>query len=104
MIIETRDPQEARDVDWVAGLAADLHRQGATASVMLVENGVFAARAGAAAPSLQVLTDVGCPVFADRYALEERGIKDTELAPGVTPGELDLIIDALNAGASVLWR
>lgn len=104
MIIETRDPHEARDVDWMANLAADLHRKGASASVMLAENGVFAARAGGASPSLQVLADVGCPVFADRYALQERGIPESDLAPGVTPAELDLVIDALNAGASVLWR
>jgi hypothetical protein len=104
MIIETRDPHEARDVDWMANLAADLHRNGGAASVMLADNGVFAARAGASSSALQALADVGCPVFADRYALKERGIGEDDLAPGVTPAEIDVVIDALHAGASVLWR
>jgi hypothetical protein len=103
MIIETRDPEDARDADWVAAMASDLRRNGEAASVLLAENGVLAARAGAASP-LQDLTDAGCPVFADRFALKARGINEKDLAPGVTPAELDLVIDALNAGAAVVWR
>ncbi len=104
MIIETRDPIEARDVDWMAELAADLQRSGAQASVMLAENGVFAARSGAAASALRTLTDAGCEVFADRYALRERGIRDGDLATGVKAAELDVVLDALEAGVSVMWR
>jgi sulfur transfer complex TusBCD TusB component (DsrH family) len=104
MIIETRDPQDARDVEWMAELAANLQRSGASATVMLAENGVFAARAGAASPALRTLTDAGCQVFADRYALRERGIRDGDLAKGVKPTELDAVVDALEAGVSVMWR
>jgi intracellular sulfur oxidation DsrE/DsrF family protein len=104
MIIETRDPHEVRDVEWMAELAANLQRGGSSATVMLAENGVFAARAGAAASALRTLTEAGCQVFADRYALRERGIRDGDLAKGVKAAELDAVLDALEAGVSVMWR
>jgi hypothetical protein len=104
MIIETRDPQDVRDVEWMAELAANLQRDGSTATVMLAENGVFAARVGAAASTLRKLTDAGCQVLADRYALRERGIRDADLAKGVKAAELDAVVDALEAGVSVMWR
>jgi sulfur transfer complex TusBCD TusB component (DsrH family) len=104
MIIETRDPHEARDVQWMAELAANLQRGGAQAAVMLAENGVFAARTGAAATALRTLADAGCQVFADRYALRERGIRDADLAKGVKAADLDVVVDALEAGVSVMWR
>ncbi len=104
MIIETRDPHDVRDVEWMAALAANLQRGGASATVMLAENGVFAARTGASASPLRKLTDAGCQVLADRYALRERGIRDADLAKGVKPVELDAVVDALEAGVSVIWR
>jgi hypothetical protein len=104
MIIETRDPQDSRDVEWMAELAANLQRGGASATVMLAENGVFAARAGATTSPLRKLTEAGCQVLADRYALRERGIRDADLAKGVKAAELDAVVDALEAGVSVMWR
>jgi sulfur transfer complex TusBCD TusB component (DsrH family) len=104
MIIETRDPHESRDAEWLAGLAADLKRSGADASVLLAENGVFAARVGGANPVLQRLTEAGCRIIADRYALRERGVRDEDLQAGVKAVELDVVVDALEAGVSVIWR
>jgi hypothetical protein len=104
MIIETRDPQDVRDVEWMAELAANLQRGGSSATVMLAENGVFAARVGATASALRKLTDAGCQVLADRYALRERGIRDVDLAKGVKAAGLDAVVDALEAGVSVMWR
>ncbi len=106
MIIETRDPHDARDFAWMAELACNLQRNGAATSVVLAENGVFAAlRAGeTSASALRVLTDAGCEVLADGYALRERGIRDTDLASGVSSVDLNVVVDALEAGFSVLWR
>jgi sulfur transfer complex TusBCD TusB component (DsrH family) len=104
MIIETRDPHDVRDVEWMAELAANLQRGGSSATVMLAENGVFAARAGAAGSALSTLTGAGCHVLADRYALRERGIRDGDLAKGVKATDLDAVVDALEAGVSVMWR
>ena len=104
MIVETRDPFEQHDTEWLAVLAAGLKRGGAKSAVMLAENGVFAARASAAAAPLQTLTRAGVDVFADRFALRERGIRDAELALGVKPADLDLVVDQLEAGAIVMFR
>ena len=104
MIVETRDPHEARDVEWMAELAANLERGGASAALVLAENGVFAGRAGASASALPKLIDAGCEVFADRYALRERGIRDGDLAKGVKAADLDIVVAALEAGVSVMWR
>lgn len=104
MIIETRDPHESRDVDWMAELTARLRKGGASATVMLAENGVFAARAGASATALRTLAEAGCTVLADRYALRERGIRESDLARAVKPADLDEVVNAMEAGASVMWR
>ena len=104
MMIETRDPCDVRDVEWMAELAANLQRGGAAATVMLVENGVFAARGGASSAVIKTLADAGCEVLADRYALRERGIRDADLAKGVKAADLDAVVDALEAGVSVMWR
>jgi hypothetical protein len=83
MIVETRDPADSRDVDWIADVAAALQRRGARASVLLIENGVLAARAEAEAPALLAAIKAGCPVMADRYSLRERGVRDVELNRGI---------------------
>jgi hypothetical protein len=104
MIIETRDPAECRDVRWTAALAADLKRSGAEATLMLADNGVFAARVGAEADDLRTALAAGCKVLAERYALRERGIRDNDLVRGVAAAELESIIDAMEAGAMIMWR
>jgi hypothetical protein len=104
LIVETRDPSDSRDHDWMVRLAGGLKQAGAPATILLVENGVFAARNGAAAEALQAALKNGCTVLADRYSLRERGIRDADLAKGVKTSELDVVLDALEAGASVMWR
>jgi len=104
MIIETRDPVECRDVQWTAALAADLKKSGAEATLMLADNGVFAAREGAEAEGLRLALAAGCKVLAERYALRERGIRETDLTRGVVATELETIIDAMKAGALIMWR
>jgi len=104
MIIETREAIEVPDVEWGARLASGVKGTGARSCLMLVENGVLAVRAGATAPFLAALADEGVPILADRFALRERGIAEAGLATGVAPAELDVVIDWLDAGASVLWR
>lgn len=104
MVVETRDLIEIRDVEWGAGLLADLQASGSATCMMLAENGVFAARKMALAACLIPLIGGGVTVLADRFALRERGIAETDLVPGVAPADLGVVIDWLEAGASVLWR
>jgi sulfur transfer complex TusBCD TusB component (DsrH family) len=104
MIIETRDPVECRDVHWTAGLAAELKKSGAEATLMLADNGVFAAREGAEVDGLRTALAAGCKVLAERYALRERGIRESDLTRGVAAVELETIIDAMEGGAMIMWR
>jgi hypothetical protein len=104
LIVETRDPSDSRDHDWMVRLAGDLKQAGAPATIFLAENGVFAARNGAAAEAVQAALKAGCTILADRYALRERGIRDADIAKGVKTAELDVVLDALEAGVSVMWR
>lgn len=104
LIVETRDPTDSRDHDWMVGLAAGLNQAGAPATVLLAENGVFAARNGAVAEALQAALKTGCTILADRYALRERGIREGDLVQGVKVVEIDVVLDALEAGAAVMWR
>jgi predicted peroxiredoxin len=104
LIVETRDAGETRDADWLARLAGDLERAGADAALLLADNGVFAARAGAEAEGLRTALQAGCKVLAERYALAERGIRESDLAKGVAAVDLSAVLDAMEAGAVVVWR
>jgi sulfur relay (sulfurtransferase) complex TusBCD TusD component (DsrE family) len=99
LTIETRDFIESRDSEWTGALAAELARHRADAAVFLTENGVLAARAAYDAPMLRQLMKKGVRIFADRFALAERGIADRDLAKGIQPADISLI-----AGVNVLWR
>jgi sulfur relay (sulfurtransferase) complex TusBCD TusD component (DsrE family) len=46
LIIESRDPWESRDVDFVVSLASDLARAQHQVTLFLVQNGVLATRRG----------------------------------------------------------
>ena len=104
LIVETRDAGETRDTDWLAGVAGDLKRSGAEATLLLADNGVFAARAGAEADGVRAALSAGCKVLVERYALRERGIGDGDLAKGVAAVDLGAVIDAMEAGAVIMWR
>ena len=104
MIVETRDPFAVRDVEWTAGLLAEMRRAGRSGTLMLSENGVLGAREAACAACLSSLVDAGVEIFADRFALRERGISEDALAAGISGADLDVVIDQLAAGGTVLWR
>ena len=104
LIVETRDLHDTRDADWTAALAVAFAKKRSKATVFLAENGVLAARAAYDAPMLVQLAKKGVKVFADRFALEERGISLNELAKGIEPAEIDFLAEGLAAGATVIWR
>ena len=104
MIVETRDPFAVRDVEWTAGLLAAMRRAGGRCTLMLCENGVLGARDSACPDFLSSLSLAEVEILADRFALRERGIPEDRLAPGVAGADLDVVIDRLAAGGTVLWR
>ena len=103
-LIESRDPFESAEVAANGELAIELARAGHRVRVFLVQNGVLPARRGASGVALAAVVGAGVPVLADEDSLRERGIAPDRLAPGVVPAPLDLVVDALAAGARVLWH
>lgn len=104
LLIDSRDPFEDADGAWYRRLAASLKAKGEGVSVFLVENAVFGARKTANTGHINELRKDGVDVRADEFALCERGVLTSELAPGVLASPLDFIIEQMARGASVIWR
>jgi sulfur transfer complex TusBCD TusB component (DsrH family) len=102
LLIESRDPFESNDVGYYYELAGGLAKAKDQVTVLLVQNGVLAARRGASAPGLRALVAAGVKVLADEFALAERGI--TRLADGVGSAPIDVVVDHLEAGHKTLWH
>ena len=104
MIVETRDPMAVRDVEWTAGLLATMRQAGQSCTLMLAENGVLGARDSACPVAFPHLIEAGVEILADRFALDERGIGEAELAAGISAADLDVVVASLAAGDTILWR
>ena len=104
MIVETRDPMVARDVEWTADLLTAMRQAGQGCTLMLTENAVLGARGSACPLAISRLSHEGVEIVADRFALAERGIPDSELAAGISAADLDVVIDRLVAGGTIIWR
>ena len=95
LFIESRDPFESRDVQFVVETATALKRQGNDVTVFLVQNGVLAARKSASASQLPRLAEEGIRLLADDFSLRERGIRAAELGSGVKESGIGLLVDML---------
>jgi predicted peroxiredoxin len=85
-------------------LATELATAGHDVHVFLVENGAFLARKGVCDDVLASLTKAGVSVMADSFAMEERGIVNAAVSPGVEVTELETLVDDLAAGRKVSWH
>lgn len=104
VLIESRDPFEDGDGHWYHRLAGDLKAAGHEVSLFLVENAVFAACKAVHRHHLANLGQAGMKIFADDFALRERGIGAADLSPTVAPAPLEQIVAAMDSGAHVMWR
>jgi hypothetical protein len=103
LLIESRDPFEAADVEHDYALAAGLAAKGNGVTLFLVSNGVLPARPCAHSDRLTELSQQSVTVLADSFSLRERGIDPAGLTSGVAAGELDLVVDAMVDGAQTMW-
>jgi hypothetical protein len=103
LLIESRDPFEAAGTGDFASLAMSLARAGHRVTFFLVENGVLVARQGSRC-DLDRLGGAGIDVFADEFALAERGIPPERRRAGVRPASLDLVVEHMANGHRTLWR
>jgi predicted peroxiredoxin len=105
IFIESRDPFESRDTQFVEEMAAALKQRGNEVMVFLVQNGVLATRRNARDPYLAQLTQAGIKLLADDFSLCERGIQSSELHPGVRASSIDALVDALlQENTKAIWH
>ena len=95
VLIESRDPFDSADTAFVTDTAAALRARGRAVTVYLVQNGVFATRAGARGSHVPGLTQAGVTVLADDFSLRERGIEAGEIASGVREALIDSLVDLI---------
>ena len=103
VLIESRDPFESRDTEFVEQTAIAIQERGHRVTVFLLQNGVFAARK--TTTRLQRLTDAGVNVLADDFSLRERGIKANDLAQGVQESGIDSLVDTITQpNTKAIWH
>jgi predicted peroxiredoxin len=105
VFIESRDPFESRDTQFLAETVSSLRQRGHEVTVFLVQNGVLAARRGARNSHLPPLEQAGVRLLADDFSLRERGIATAELSGGIGEAGIDALADLLaQAGVKAIWH
>ena len=105
IFIETRDPFESRDTEFIEQTATALKQRGHEVTVFLVQNGVLASRRNARDSYLPRLTQAGVNLLADDFSLSERGIQTTELHPGVLPASIESLVESLlQSNTKAIWH
>lgn len=104
LLIVSRDPYTHSGTRRCYELASQLARGNRRVTLFLVQNGVLPARPGGAPSGLEALSLSDVRVVADDLSLRERGIACQGLAGGIEPAPLERVIEALEAGAKVLWH
>jgi len=103
-LIESRDPLESSGPEKTRRLAAKLAEQGNEVTIFLVQNGVGCARRGVLDQELESLRTSGVTLFADGFALRERGIAESGMAATVQSQDLHTLLDQLANGHKLLWN
>jgi sulfur relay (sulfurtransferase) complex TusBCD TusD component (DsrE family) len=98
VLIAANDPGDGPEQQAVFELATTLAEARDKVSLFLTENGVHAARAGDGERWLVPLLLAGVSVFADPFALAERGISHDGMVSGVVPAPIELLVDRLETG------
>ena len=105
VLIESRDPFDSADTAFVTDTAAALRARGRAVTVYLVQNAVFATRAGARGSNVPRLTQAGVTVLADDFSLRERGIEAGEIASGVREASIDSLVDlVMHPDTKTFWH
>ena len=103
IFIESRDPFESRDTEFVEETAITVKERGHNVTVFLVQNAVFAARKNT--HRLERLAEAGVTLLADDFSLRERGIQADELAQGIHESGIDTLVAAIaQANTKAIWH
>ena len=105
LFIESRDPFESLDVQFVVDTAIALKQDDSEVIIFLVQNGVLAARKNARNPHLPLLARAGVILLADSFSLCERGIEVSELSNGILESNIDMLVDILvQDNTKAIWH
>jgi len=105
LFIESRDPFESRDTEFLEQTAIALKQRGHSVTVFLVQNGVLAARRNGRDSYLGRMAGAGVALLADDFSLRERGIQPAELQPGIQPSGMETLVDALiSEKTKAIWH
>lgn len=104
LFIQSQDPFTEVRSRAQFDLAHRLVTAGHEVRLLLVQNGVSAARSGASCDGFDALVDSGVKIDADRFSMQQRGLPTEALKRGIGSAELDTVIDALLAGDKVIWN
>lgn len=102
LVFYSPDPLAGRDIEGDVALIGGL-AEGGPVTVILLHDGVLAAREGARAPVVDRLRAAGATVHAERVSLALRGIPPERLHPSVVPTDLDAAVALLGTGARTFW-
>lgn len=104
LFIQNQDPFTEVRTSVQFDLATQLANSGKTVTLLLVQNGVTAARKGAICPQFDRLLDSGVNLFADSFSLRQREIIPEQIKSGVKTAQISMVVDALLAGDKVIWN
>lgn len=103
IFIESRDPFESRDTEFIEETALAVKDRGHDVTIFLVQNGVLGARKNA--HRLDRLAKAGVTVLADDLSLTERGLKTDELVPGIRPSAIDELVERIaQENIKAIWH
>ena len=106
LFIESKDPFESNDTIQTYGLIKELQDQGHDLALFLVQNGVFSSRKKARESLFsQLLGAKNIAVYADDFALEERGIGTEDIFPQIKVAPIEALVDLLmDDGRKAIWH
>ena len=105
VFIESRDPFESRDTQFVEATATALKQRGHEVTVFLVQNGVLATRKNGRENYLNQLAKAGIALLADDFSLRERGIQTAGLTAGVQQSSIEALVEMLvQENAKAIWH
>ena len=104
LFIQSQDPFTEVRTSAQYDLARRLVDAGNEVSLLLVQNGVTAARQGARCDTFDALPGQGVKLLADEFSLKQREIESCHLKANVAPVGIHVVIDAMLAGDKVIWN
>ena len=104
LLISSRDPYDCRETDNFYELAVNLMQSGHDVTLYLVQNGVLPARKSAVSRVFSGLLRRRIKILVDDFSAAERALSPERLKKGLVLSSLEVVIDAMERGAKVVWH